>query len=152
MKYKYHQCYTKYRIQHNILHFVLTITRQFASHSALCMASCLRAGSTWVTWITCKQLNITTLTSRAVGVRLFCRIYIYIYIYIYTHTHIFLSFFFFFFSIFFCFTICFTTCTVRKDPYREHRCGAGQIPSEDQVRISYHSRVLERVNYAYLDM
>ena len=40
----------------------------------------------------------------------------------------------------------------RKDPYREHRCGAGQIPSEGQVRISYHSRVLERVNYAYLDM
>ena len=40
----------------------------------------------------------------------------------------------------------------RKDLYREHRCGTGQIPSEGQVRISYHSRVLERVNYAYLDM
>ena len=40
----------------------------------------------------------------------------------------------------------------RKNPYKEHRCGAGQIPSECQVRISYHSKVLERVNYAYLDM
>ena len=40
----------------------------------------------------------------------------------------------------------------RKDPYREHRCGTGQIPPKSQVRISYHSRVLERVNYAYLDM
>ena len=40
----------------------------------------------------------------------------------------------------------------RKDPYREHRCGAGQILSEGQVRISYHSKMLERVNFAYLDM
>ena len=33
----------------------------------------------------------------------------------------------------------------RKDPYGEHRC-VGQIFSEGQVRIFYHSRVLERVN------
>ena len=29
-------------------------------------------------------------------------------------------------------------------PNREHRCGAGQIPSESQVRTSHNSRVLER--------
>ena len=29
-------------------------------------------------------------------------------------------------------------------PNREHRCGAGQIPSEGQVRTSQTSRVLER--------
>ena len=33
---------------------------------------------------------------------------------------------------------------------REHQYGAGQIPSEGQVRISHNSRVLEWVNYAYL--
>ena len=32
----------------------------------------------------------------------------------------------------------------KKGPNREHRCGAGQIPSEGQVRTSHHSRVLER--------
>ena len=40
----------------------------------------------------------------------------------------------------------------RKDPYREHQCGASQIQFEGQVRISYHSRMLERVNFAYHDM
>ena len=29
-------------------------------------------------------------------------------------------------------------------PNREHRCGAGQIPSEGQVRTSHNSRVLKR--------
>ena len=29
-------------------------------------------------------------------------------------------------------------------PNREHRCGAGQIPSKSQVRTSHNSRVLER--------
>ena len=29
-------------------------------------------------------------------------------------------------------------------PNGEHRCGAGQIPSESQVRTSHNSRVLER--------
>ena len=38
-----------------------------------------------------------------------------------------------------------------RRPHREHRCGAGQIPSEDQVRTSHNSKVLELgVNYAYL--
>ena len=32
----------------------------------------------------------------------------------------------------------------KKGPNREHRCGAGQIPSEGQVRTSHSSRVLER--------
>ena len=32
----------------------------------------------------------------------------------------------------------------KKGPNREHRCGAGQIPSEGQVRTSHNSRVLER--------
>ena len=32
----------------------------------------------------------------------------------------------------------------KKGPNREHRCGAGQIPSKDQVRTSHNSRVLER--------
>ena len=32
----------------------------------------------------------------------------------------------------------------KKGPNREHRCGADQIPSEDQVRTSYNSRMLER--------
>ena len=27
---------------------------------------------------------------------------------------------------------------------REHRCGAGQIPSQGQVRTSHHSRVPEQ--------
>ena len=37
------------------------------------------------------------------------------------------------------------TCTTQKrGPNREHRCGAGRIPSEDQVRTSHNSRVLER--------
>ena len=35
-----------------------------------------------------------------------------------------------------------------KDPYREHQCGDSEIPSKGQVRIFYHSRVLEKVNYA----
>ena len=38
----------------------------------------------------------------------------------------------------------------KKGPNKEHRCGASQIPSECQVRTSHNSRVLERVNYAYL--
>ena len=29
-------------------------------------------------------------------------------------------------------------------PNREHWCGAGQIPSKGQVRISHNSRMLER--------
>ena len=32
----------------------------------------------------------------------------------------------------------------KKGLNREHRCGAGQIPSEGQVRTSHNSRVLER--------
>ena len=32
----------------------------------------------------------------------------------------------------------------KRRPNREHRCGAGQIPSEGQVRTSHNSRVLER--------
>ena len=32
----------------------------------------------------------------------------------------------------------------KKRPNREHRCGAGQIPSECQIRTSHNSRVLER--------
>ena len=32
----------------------------------------------------------------------------------------------------------------KRKPNREHRCGAGQIPSEGQVRTSHSSRVLER--------
>ena len=32
----------------------------------------------------------------------------------------------------------------KKGPTREHRCGAGQIPSEGQVKTSHNSRVLER--------
>ena len=32
----------------------------------------------------------------------------------------------------------------KKGPNREHRCGADQIPSECQIRISHNSRVLER--------
>ena len=37
------------------------------------------------------------------------------------------------------------TCTTQKrGPNREHRCGAGQIPSEGQVRTFHNSRVLER--------
>ena len=32
----------------------------------------------------------------------------------------------------------------KKRPNREHRCGAGQIPSEGQIRTSHNSRVLER--------
>ena len=31
----------------------------------------------------------------------------------------------------------------KRRPNREHRYGAGQIPSEGQVRTSHHSRVLE---------
>ena len=39
-----------------------------------------------------------------------------------------------------------TTLTQHKKrgPNREHRCGAGRIPSEGQVRTSHNSRVLER--------
>ena len=32
----------------------------------------------------------------------------------------------------------------KNRPNREHRCGAGQIPSEGQVRTSHNSRMLER--------
>ena len=32
----------------------------------------------------------------------------------------------------------------KKGPNREHRCSAGQIPSEGQVRSSHNFRVLER--------
>ena len=32
----------------------------------------------------------------------------------------------------------------KRRPHREHRCGAGQVSSEGQVRISYNSRVPER--------
>ena len=32
----------------------------------------------------------------------------------------------------------------KKGPNREHRCGAGQIPSEGQDRTSHNSRMLER--------
>ena len=32
----------------------------------------------------------------------------------------------------------------KRKPNREHRCDAGQIPSESQVRTSHSSRVLER--------
>ena len=31
----------------------------------------------------------------------------------------------------------------KKEPNREHQCGAGQIPSEGQVRTSHNSRVLK---------
>ena len=31
----------------------------------------------------------------------------------------------------------------KRRPNREHRCDAGQIPSECQVRTSHHSRVPE---------
>jgi len=31
----------------------------------------------------------------------------------------------------------------KRRPNREHRCGAGQIPSESQVKTSYNSSVLE---------
>ena len=34
--------------------------------------------------------------------------------------------------------------TKKKGPNREHRCGAGRIPSEGQVRTFHNSRVLER--------
>ena len=32
----------------------------------------------------------------------------------------------------------------KRRPNREHQCGAGQIPSKGQVRISHNSRMLER--------
>ena len=32
----------------------------------------------------------------------------------------------------------------KRRPRREHQCGAGQIPSEGQVRTSHNSRVLEK--------
>ena len=32
----------------------------------------------------------------------------------------------------------------KKRPNREHRCGAGQIPSEGQIRTSHNSRVVKR--------
>ena len=32
----------------------------------------------------------------------------------------------------------------KRRPCREHRCGAGQIPSEGQVRTYHNSKVLER--------
>ena len=32
----------------------------------------------------------------------------------------------------------------KRRPNREHWCGAGQIPSEDQVRTSHNSTVIER--------
>ena len=32
----------------------------------------------------------------------------------------------------------------KKGPNREHRCGAGRIPFEGQVKTSNNSRVLER--------
>ena len=32
----------------------------------------------------------------------------------------------------------------KRKPNREHRCGAGQIPSKGQVRTSHNSRVLEK--------
>ena len=32
----------------------------------------------------------------------------------------------------------------KKGPNREHRCGAGRIPFEGQVRTSHNFRVLER--------
>ena len=38
----------------------------------------------------------------------------------------------------------------KKEPNREHRYGTDRIPSEGQVKTSHNSRVLERVNYAYL--
>ena len=39
-----------------------------------------------------------------------------------------------------------------KIPYRRHRCGAGQIPSEGQVRNILATLECQRgVNYAYLD-
>ena len=34
--------------------------------------------------------------------------------------------------------------TKKRGPNREHWCGAGRIPSKDQVRTSHNSRVLER--------
>ena len=32
----------------------------------------------------------------------------------------------------------------KRELNKEHRCGAGQIPSEGQVRTSHNSKVLER--------
>ena len=32
----------------------------------------------------------------------------------------------------------------KREPNREHRCGAHQIPFESQVRTSHNSRVLEK--------
>ena len=32
----------------------------------------------------------------------------------------------------------------KKRPNREHWCGAGQIPSEGQIRTSHNSRVVKR--------
>ena len=37
-----------------------------------------------------------------------------------------------------------TCATQKRGPNREHQSGAGQIPSEGQVRTSHNSRVLER--------
>ena len=34
--------------------------------------------------------------------------------------------------------------TKKREPNKEHRCGAGRIPSEGQVRTSHNSRVLEK--------
>ena len=31
----------------------------------------------------------------------------------------------------------------KRRPHREHRCGAGQVPFEGQVKISHNSRVPE---------
>ena len=39
----------------------------------------------------------------------------------------------------------------KRRPYREHQCGADQIPSEGHVRTFHNFRVLElEGNYAYL--
>ena len=41
----------------------------------------------------------------------------------------------------------------RKRPSREHQCGAGQIPSEGQVRNILTTLECQRgINYAYLDV
>ena len=32
----------------------------------------------------------------------------------------------------------------KRRPCREHRCGAGQIPSECQIRTSHNSKALEQ--------
>ena len=45
-----------------------------------------------------------------------------------------------------------TTCKKKKWSCRGHRCGVDQIPSDGQIRTVLNSRVLERVNYAYLDL